>query len=1489
MVRAVGRWMIRGSLAFALLCLAVLTWLRSAGGSEWMRVQILAAIEPQMARGKVTLEGVKTDLLRSFQLVGLEFQDESTRVVRVDTMAVTVDPWTVLSGRIGVSSLVIDGLTADLVTDETGKVNLGALFEGSDAPAPPAGPYQGIGVNLSIDAIDVSATSLTLDGTGIGAVRINAAVDIDGSTVAIRDLRAVGTMGEPVDGVVSLDGNATLRGGDLHLEDVRLSDGANQIGFSGSIMQVETDPVMDLSVHLVALDPAGIELLVGEPLLSETISGVVGVTGTTTAVKAEGRLSGESQDGSLALSATMALDRDPIAWSVHLAPADLSVDALTPLVPADTRLNGTVRIDGAGSEFPEGVRATIEADFGVQRLAGHSIDAARFRADLAEGLLTVHDAHATDGNSTMTASGVADLVQSTAAIRFNARALNARGLHQYGAPRMAGGLEIGGEMTADWVGDLNADVKTRWRGEGIEMDGRSVDGLRGSANAVFRGEAFRATTDAVVEGVRADGMTVARVNVNGSVSGEASGARDATFTLNIGAAELPDAELALGSIVGQVRMQIDPMGRPSGAGDFQVSNAQYGAQYSVDGGPVAVAIDGDRVDVDIDLRRNSAPFLAGSLSGDLATGEWSLDGFELAILKSKGFASAGPMGFTLTEDGARDVDVRVISPDGLGEFAITGVVEPDEPNFAIKASGIRLGAVRDLVQGVLGEGVLGEPMLDADGVLSMDVSVTSNPGEPPAASGWMELHDLMAHEWVDGVKLRLDAAMNHDEATAEVSIEGREALLLWSKASIGLVKDSGTIRPRCDGPFRWRSIVPAARLRDVQRSLPFIGPSANGQVSFDMALGGLVCSPTAEIYGAVDAPVGVNGERVRLDLAAAKNDESVSIGVTASQEGRSLAQVTVELETMAQAVLKALVEGSPLDDAAKLDRWIETVDAKLELTDTDVSRLARMAGVSHSVSGLLNGRIALQGALSRPLMSGTIELNEGHVGEASVDVLRASITPEDGELAVEAQARFDDGGHVTAVGRVATDGMDVRAMAEQRFAPPIALELSGAGVPIAVAAGPSGLTDAHGLLAVSGRIGGTVDSPMADIRLQAAEAAFTVIPTGLRYEPVELDLRFMGQTIRLDRVHVSATPTWGLNPKPGTVDVKGTVGLGSAPSLDIRTALDGFWVSSTRSAELATSGAISIRGSYPNLSIGGDLAIDTADIVVGPDAFKDASGLEVDPIVTIHRERRAVVERERPSAQSDFEQMRVDLNIDLGQAVRLRADVPMSEEFGQKFSQLATMSVDLGLDGALHVTQDNRTLSVVGELETRRGEATAFGKRFGIQQGTVTFTGEDVANPQLRLDASHRVGQYGTVDIAIGGDVDNTRMDLSSPEYPDETDVMSMLLFGKPTAAMSETEGESGAGLLTAAMASAGGKAARATGAAFLQNVQIDPGSGAVKVGFPLTDKVYLSIQRVSPDTDTDNMTQAAVEWILSRSTYGEVVTGDRGQSSGDLYWRWRF
>jgi autotransporter translocation and assembly factor TamB len=306
----------------------------------------------------------------------------------------------------------------------------------------------------------------------------------------------------------------------------------------------------------------------------------------------------------------------------------------------------------------------------------------------------------------------------------------------------------------------------------------------------------------------------------------------------------------------------------------------------------------------------------------------------------------------------------------------------------------------------------------------------------------------------------------------------------------------------------------------------------------------------------------------------------------------------------------------------------------------------------------------------------------------------------------------------------------------------------------------------------------------------------------------------------------------------------------------------------------------------------GKVKLNDASLAVGAEVLKDTGSFDVDESIKIHREDLKVVEAVKPEEDegpSIADQISVDLDVNLNSAVNLKADIPMSEDFGAQFAQLAALSVDLGLDGRLRIQQEKGQLSMLGELQTLRGEAVAMGKRFNITEGTITFTGENYANPQLNLGAAHQVGQYGSVEIKIGGDVENTAMDLSSPEYPDQTDVMSMLLFGKPTSAMSETEGESGAGLLSAAMASVGGQAARSTGAAFLQNVAVDPGSGSVKVGFPLTDKIYLSIERVRPETDTDNMTQAAVEWLLSRRAYGEVQTGDKGKSSGDIFLRWRF
>ena len=99
----------------------------------------------------------------------------------------------------------------------------------------------------------------------------------------------------------------------------------------------------------------------------------------------------------------------------------------------------------------------------------------------------------------------------------------------------------------------------------------------------------------------------------------------------------------------------------------------------------------------------------------------------------------------------------------------------------------------------------------------------------------------------------------------------------------------------------------------------------------------------------------------------------------------------------------------------------------------------------------------------------------------------------------------------------------------------------------------------------------------------------------------------------------------------------------------------------------------------------------------------------MDETIQIHRESREVVavRREEEPEENVSDNFSVDLKVDLAQKVRLKADVPLSEDFGSQFSQFATFNLDIGLDGVLDIAQEQGVLSVVGGLATMRGEMVA--------------------------------------------------------------------------------------------------------------------------------------------------------------------------------------
>ena len=314
--------------------------------------------------------------------------------------------------------------------------------------------------------------------------------------------------------------------------------------------------------------------------------------------------------------------------------------------------------------------------------------------------------------------------------------------------------------------------------------------------------------------------------------------------------------------------------------------------------------------------------------------------------------------------------------------------------------------------------------------------------------------------------------------------------------------------------------------------------------------------------------------------------------------------------------------------------------------------------------------------------------------------------------------------------------------------PGLEIRFSGSGLPMAIGAGPSGITDAKGTIGLQGGVTGTLAAPEPKLRLKSEGAGFSFLPTALRYDPVAIDIGYAPDGVDIDELRIQTNQVWGAKKSSGYFKMTGRVDLGDEgpEQMQLKMKMDEFWLSSTRAASIATSGKVSVDGTFPELDVEGKIKLDDASISVGAEVLKDTSSFEIDESIRVHRTKKKVVARvkeEEEEGPSVADNMSVDLKVDLNSAFRLKADIPMSEDFGAQFAQLAALSMDLGLDGNLHIQQDKAVLSVLGELATLRGEAVAMGKRFHLG-GNGHLHGRKLRDLRELL-ATHRVGQCRAV------------------------------------------------------------------------------------------------------------------------------------------------
>jgi translocation and assembly module TamB len=211
------------------------------------------------------------------------------------------------------------------------------------------------------------------------------------------------------------------------------------------------------------------------------------------------------------------------------------------------------------------------------------------------------------------------------------------------------------------------------------------------------------------------------------------------------------------------------------------------------------------------------------------------------------------------------------------------------------------------------------------------------------------------------------------------------------------------------------------------------------------------------------------------------------------------------------------------------------------------------------------------------------------------------------------------------------------------------------------------------------------------------------------------------------------------------------------------------------------------------------------------------------------------------------------------------------------------------LSGELRVTKElNGSFALSGTIDTVRGYASYYGKKFEIEEGHVIFTGSEEINPHLDITVTHTVADYA-ISIHLEGTVNEPVISFSStPELP-QTDIISLLVIGKTTDRL--TSSEQGA-LTNQLQQIAGGVIAARLEQAIGERlgtdvIEITPGetlgTGAISAGRYITQKLFVSIGHQFGEEAGPKI---SLEYSITPRLKLEVSSSEAGGSAVDFLWR---
>uniref|UniRef100_A0A7C3SJJ0 Translocation and assembly module TamB C-terminal domain-containing protein n=1 Tax=Desulfobacca acetoxidans TaxID=60893 RepID=A0A7C3SJJ0_9BACT len=602
----------------------------------------------------------------------------------------------------------------------------------------------------------------------------------------------------------------------------------------------------------------------------------------------------------------------------------------------------------------------------------------------------------------------------------------------------------------------------------------------------------------------------------------------------------------------------------------------------------------------------------------------------------------------------------------------------------------------------------------------------------------------------------------------------------------------------------------------------------------------------------------------RLEMAGSANHRVRPVEVTLNRGSFRLQGISGQNRTPVRIRFLPGFELQPAvwainDGRIAMEAKIRGTEASGRLEAQDLP--LELAGLK-DLQGKLQAGISLAGTPAAPVLQGEIGLERGQwrgLGFAAVKTTlgyREALLELRGELTGQAGARLQWQGRLP---------LRFSLSPWQFFLPDEELSgrLQGQGINLnMLTALIPEVEKAEAPLEITAEVKGRRSNPEVFGRINWGAGFITARQAGARYrlEPGLIDL--CGNKIIIPRIALTSE---------GTAVFQGEVTCSGFRLQDLRAQAQfrEFKVLDRRRTEVFLDGAVSMEGPWTGLAVAGRLTIPRA--IVDPQLFRIGKTEIHKDIVPVRKEEKVQEARVKTAGESDLMK---------GMRIALAVAAPNNVWVREKRTE-----VELALD--LRIQKNpGEPMVVGGTIRSLQGTVELYGKTFKLVQGMVGLPGKPGLKPFIQARALHEMWDV-TLILNISGTPDRPQFDLSSEPSLPKSEILSYLVFGRPTGALSREE------------FSTANLAAGAVGGFTAQKIReiLGPdfpllGDIALKgetlgIVKPLTKGITVSLGREISPVGREAGFQARLQYRVNRNITVEAQTG--ANPGGDIFFNYDF